>query len=189
MICFLKGFLNDWWKKKKLKKFFLTFDWLLLSLLLWLEPSFLFCLGGLLFFQNLLISKVVGIGIVLIFIIYVVRFVGLLIFNKTTKLEVVTPEVFVAPRGLITILLFYKIPDNIKGDNPLLDGILLFVILFSCLIMSWSLISNKTSKTDEASLLIILMVRVLILIKLIMTLLNQTVFVDFEESEKTENNS
>ena len=133
--------------------------------------------------------KVVGIGIVLIFIIYVVRFVGLLIFNKTTKLEVVTPEVFVAPRGLITILLFYKIPDNIKGDNPLLDGILLFVILFSCLIMSWSLISNKTSKTDEAGLINSFDGEVVDSDQTNNDPAQPNSIVDFEESEKTENNS
>ena len=90
--------------------------------------------------------KVIGIGIVLIIIIYFFRALVLLIFGKTVSLEKITPEVFVAPRGLITILLFYKIPEDIKGDNPHLDGILLFVILFSCIIMSWSLIKQKNKE-------------------------------------------
>tara|TARA_B100000927_G_scaffold291728_1_gene296250 strand:- start:3552 stop:4859 length:1308 start_codon:yes stop_codon:yes gene_type:complete len=106
--------------------------------------TFFFILfGWSIVFSDLLSFKVIGVGIVLIIIIYLIRALVLLVFGRTFSLEKITPEVFVAPRGLITILLFYKIPDSIKGDNPNLDGILLFVILFSCLIMSWSLIKQK----------------------------------------------
>ena len=106
--------------------------------------TFFFILfGWSIVFSDLLSFRVAGIGIVLIIIIYFFRALVLLIFGKTFSLEKITPEIFVAPRGLITILLFYKIPDDIKGDNPHLDGILLFVILFSCIIMSWSLIKQK----------------------------------------------
>ena len=59
------------------------------------------------------------------------------------KLEKITPEVFLAPRGLITILLFYSIPVEHIPDIGLFRGVLLFVILFSCLIMTWSLIKEK----------------------------------------------
>jgi hypothetical protein len=106
--------------------------------------TFFFILfGWSIVFSDLLSFKVIGVGIVLIIIIYLVRALVLFVFGRTSSLEKITPEVFVAPRGLITILLFYKIPDGIKGNNPNLDGILLFVILFSCLIMSWSLIKQK----------------------------------------------
>tara|TARA_B100000963_G_scaffold7215_1_gene5664 strand:+ start:18628 stop:19926 length:1299 start_codon:yes stop_codon:yes gene_type:complete len=106
--------------------------------------TFFFILfGWSIVFSDLLSFRVAGIGIVLIILIYFFRALVLLIFGKAFSLEKITPEVFVAPRGLITILLFYKIPDDIKGDNPHLDGILLFVILFSCIIMSWSLIKQK----------------------------------------------
>lgn len=109
--------------------------------------TFFFILfGWSIVFSDLLSFKVIGIGIVLIIIIYFFRALVLLIFGKTVSLEKITPEVFVAPRGLITILLFYKIPADIKGDNPHLDGILLFVILFSCIIMSWSLIKQKNKE-------------------------------------------
>tara|TARA_B100001248_G_scaffold262276_1_gene257247 strand:+ start:82346 stop:83644 length:1299 start_codon:yes stop_codon:yes gene_type:complete len=109
--------------------------------------TFFFILfGWSIVFSDLLSFKVIGIGIVLIIIIYFFRALVLLIFGKTVSLEKITPEVFVAPRGLITILLFYKIPEDIKGDNPHLDGILLFVILFSCIIMSWSLIKQKNKE-------------------------------------------
>ena len=47
---------------------------------------------------------------------------------------------------MITILLFFDIPealtDEAKGGYDL-NGVLLFVILVSCLIMTWSLIRHK----------------------------------------------
>ena len=56
------------------------------------------------------------------------------------------PELFLAPRGLITILLFYAVPESVKSSHPEFNGILLFVILFSCIIMSWSLIKDKKKR-------------------------------------------
>ncbi len=60
------------------------------------------------------------------------------------------PELYIAPRGLITILLFFNIPaeHNIaKFEN----GILLYIIIASSLVMTWSLISYepKSGKNKE----------------------------------------
>ena len=49
---------------------------------------------------------------------------------------------FLAPRGLVTILLFFAIPEELNPGTKF-QGVLLFVILVSCLIMTWSLISYK----------------------------------------------
>ena len=61
------------------------------------------------------------------------------------------PQVFIAPRGLITVLLFFAIPDEflIPGFQ---DGILLYVILATSLLMTWSLIKNKQNGEDTDSL-------------------------------------
>ena len=73
--------------------------------------------------------------------IYLVRFVILRTFFGTDIL----PQLFIAPRGLITILLFYAIPANaqLAEFEP---GILLFVIIGSSLIMTWALIKFKVKK-------------------------------------------
>ena len=54
----------------------------------------------------------------------------------------VLPQLFIAPRGLITILLFYAIPEAaiVPGFEP---GILLFIIIGTSLIMTWALIRDK----------------------------------------------
>ena len=53
-------------------------------------------------------------------------------------------------RGLITILLFFAIPKELT-DKYDFNGVLLFIILASCLIMTWSLIKHKKN-TEEAEI-------------------------------------
>ena len=75
--------------------------------------------------------------------IYVIRFIMLKAFMKVN----ITPELWIAPRGLITILLFFAIP----AEHQIADfdtGILLYVIIISSLIMSLALIiqGDKTAE-------------------------------------------
>jgi len=60
----------------------------------------------------------------------------------------INPQLWIAPRGLITILLFYAIPTNmtVEGFN---SGILLYIILGSSLIMTFAMIADK-NKTGAA---------------------------------------
>jgi cell volume regulation protein A len=84
--------------------------------------------------------KVFVIGFFLLLTIYLVRFLVLLVFVRKS----VWPQVFLSPRGLLTILLFYAIPTNITPETSFdFEGVLLFIILASCLIMSWALIKNR----------------------------------------------
>ena len=82
---------------------------------------------------------------------YLVRFVFLKLFLGRD----ITTLVMIAPRGLITILLFYAIPveHNIADFS---ESILLFVILSSSIIMSISLVSAKKQEpladVEEADL-------------------------------------
>ena len=88
------------------------------------------------------------IGVPMIAIIYLVRSVVLFTFNVTVKLKNINPILFLAPRGLISVLLFYSAKDIVsitvlgKSDFDF-GGVLLFVILATCLIMSWSLVRKK----------------------------------------------
>ena len=88
------------------------------------------------------------IGAPIIAIIYLVRSFVLFVFNTTIKLKNINPVLFLAPRGLITVLLFYSAKDLVsvtvlgKSDFDF-GGVLLFVILATCLIMSWSLVREK----------------------------------------------
>ena len=94
--------------------------------------------------------KSIAIGIALLIIIYVVRAICLFIFSGKN----IFPQIFLAPRGLITILLFFAIPKELT-DKYDFNGVLLFIILASCLIMTWSLIRHKKNleRLDNEDLL------------------------------------
>lgn len=83
----------------------------------------------------------VGSGIVLA--LFGVRLLYLRFFMRTQ----VVPEVFFIPRGLITIVLFYKIPASLKLST-FNDGILFFVILSTGIILSLGMVFYK-KRNDE----------------------------------------
>ena len=52
------------------------------------------------------------------------------------------PEVMIAPRGLISILLFYAIPEEFQVHD-FESGVLFIVIIVTSLVMAFSLMSQK----------------------------------------------
>jgi Kef-type K+ transport system membrane component KefB len=80
--------------------------------------------------QLVLQADVVLVGSIIVAVMLLTRFLYLRFFLK----EQVFPEVVFIPRGLITILLFYKIPGSLKLQD-FNESILFFVILLSSLIM------------------------------------------------------
>jgi len=78
------------------------------------------------------------ISLLIIASIYAIRFVLLRIFIGSDIL----PQLFIAPRGLITVLLFYAIPVEAQIDS-FEPGILLFVIIGTSLIMTFAMIYDK----------------------------------------------
>ena len=101
---------------------------------------FFIIFGWSVYLGSLLSFKVIGIGLVILVIIYLIRAVVLFLFNGRD----IIPQLFLAPRGLITILLFFAIPEELSAGKEF-QGVLLFVILISCLIMTQSLISHKNN--------------------------------------------
>ena len=88
-------------------------------------------------------NDVMLVGSIIVLVLLVTRFLFLRFFLK----QQVFPEVFFIPRGLITILLFYKIPDFFKLNN-FNEGILFFVILLSSIIMMLGMIFYKYKPED-----------------------------------------
>lgn len=70
--------------------------------------------------------------------IYVIRFVMLRVFFGKD----IIPQVFIGPRGLITVLLFYNIPKEVELDS-FDPGVLLFIIIATSLIMTFAMIYDK----------------------------------------------
>ena len=69
--------------------------------------------------------------------IYIVRYIFLRIFLSKD----INPQLYIAPRGLITVLLFFGIPEDLKVEafNP---GILLFIIIATSIVMTFALIAD-----------------------------------------------
>ncbi len=101
--------------------------------------TFFFVIFGLtIAIASLFNLQVALVSVLIILSIYAIRFVILRTFIGSDIL----PQLFIAPRGLITILLFYAIPSEaqVATFEP---GILLFVIICTSLIMTWAMIKDK----------------------------------------------
>ncbi|ALI99212.1 hypothetical protein DC20_09770 [Rufibacter tibetensis] len=82
-------------------------------------------------------------GFTIFSIILLVRYAYLQYIAKVPLI----PELFIAPRGLITILLFYSIPSQyvIEGMN---ESVLFFVVLLSSLLMMLGLMLTRNNVND-----------------------------------------
>lgn len=90
--------------------------------------------------------RVAIVSLILLGIMYGLRFILLKIFVRKNILT----ELFIAPRGLITILLFFSIPENLQ--EPVFNsGVLLFVILITSIAMTLSLVlsGNKIEPYED----------------------------------------
>lgn len=118
--------------------------------------TFFFVIFGITIELASLVSAEVAINsVAIVAILLAVRWV----FLKMFLLKNIVPELYIAPRGLITILLFYAIPNgmvdgryDITKDVTIAEfdqGILLYVILISSMVMAVALIKHKGGKITD----------------------------------------
>jgi hypothetical protein len=88
-------------------------------------------------------SDIINVGSFVVIILFIVRFLYLHFVLK----ESVYPEVFFIPRGLITVLLFYKIPASYHPEK-LQGGILFFVVIVTSVIMMLGMIFYRKKESD-----------------------------------------
>ena len=93
--------------------------------------------------QLIMQDEVILVGSLIVAVLLLTRFLYLRFFLK----EQVFPEVVFIPRGLVTILLFYKIPEVLKLQH-FNESILFFVILLSSLIMMLGMFFYKYKPSD-----------------------------------------
>jgi len=136
----LQGYIDHGAVKKLVKDFHL----ITAETAFVVRTLFFVAFGMMIDLNQLLDPKVIIVGSVIIVILYSVRYLNFKMFLKTD----VFPEIFLAPRGLITILLFFQIPAvyEIRGLGM---GVLFFVILATGLIMMMGLMFSKDSIIDE----------------------------------------
>jgi len=130
----LKRFLNE----EKAKQIYKELHIITLETAFVVRTFFFVVFGITIVLSTLLSIRVLLISLLILASIYVIRFVLL----RTFLGKDIFPQLYVAPRGLITVLLFYAIPAEaqLAEFEP---GILLFIIIGTSLIMTWAMIKDK----------------------------------------------
>lgn len=88
--------------------------------------------------------QVIWVGSLIVLAILFTRFIFLRFISKSN----VFPEIFIAPRGLITIVLFYSIPAGMQTSS-FNEGILFFVIFASSILLMFGIMSSKSNYEEE----------------------------------------
>jgi Kef-type K+ transport system membrane component KefB len=109
-----------------------------------IRTFFFLIFGYIMDIHSLLNWSVLMNGTIAVIVIYGVR----ALYLKYVAKHGLLPEVYIAPRGLISILLFFDIPESMKL-NSTADGLLLFVILATSLIMTFGLLRTKSEDNSE----------------------------------------
>ena len=99
---------------------------------------FFVCFGLTINVASLLDFNVAVVSAAILIILYAVRAIFLQLFSR----EHFMPELWIAPRGLITILLFFAIPLKFQMES-FDNDILLYVIIVTSLVMTFALIRDK----------------------------------------------
>jgi NhaP-type Na+/H+ or K+/H+ antiporter len=137
---FFPGKMAKWLNEEKMATIFGNFKMITLESSFVVRTYFFVIFGFTIVLASLLELKVWLVSILILGIVYGIRFAWFRLVIRTD----IYPDIWIAPRGLIAILLYYSIPDSlvVEGFN---SGILLLVILASSIIMAISLIKYKKS--------------------------------------------
>lgn len=138
MNLFFGGFLSKYLNKERAEQIYHELHIITLETA-FVVRTFFFVIFGITIVLSSLFSITVALtSLLIIASIYLIRFIILRVFFGSDIL----PQLFIAPRGLITILLFYAIPEEAQ-ITTFDSGILLFVIIGTSLIMTAAMIKDK----------------------------------------------
>lgn len=143
---FFRGRLKKMFNKEQVAPILHDFHNLTLEFAFLLRTFFFVVFGLSISISSLYNIEVAINSVVIVLILILVRYVALRLFAR----KHLFPELFIAPRGLITVLLFFVL---LKSDNihiPEFDtGLLLYPILITSIIMMFALISYRGEKVSE----------------------------------------
>ena len=138
MKLFFRGKLGEWLHLEKASHIYEGLHVITMETAFVVRTFFFVIFGITISLASLANINVAIVSLLIILSIYVIRFVILRLFMGKD----IIPQLFVAPRGLITILLFYAIPESaaVEGFEP---GILLFIIIGTSMIMTAAMVYDK----------------------------------------------
>lgn len=161
---FFRGPLKKFGDKSLMKESLHELHVITLETAFVLRTFFFVIFGITISLASLIDWKLALISIGIVGLLFGIRFIFLKLFVRKD----IIPQLWIAPRGLITVLLFFAIPNGMvdaHGEvlttyNPHMDytisqfdqGILLYTILISSIIMTVSLIMNRGDKITDVLL-------------------------------------
>ena len=141
---FFPGKLRVFLDETQMSTIFDNFKMITLESSFVVRTFFFVIFGFTIILTSLLNFEVWLVSILVLAVLYGIRFAWFrLVIRKN-----IYPDIWMAPRGLITILLFYSIPENLAVAQ-FNEGILLLVILASSITMAGSLIRYKKRPREE----------------------------------------
>ena len=143
---FIRGFLTKYINKDSLASIHANFHLITIESSFVIRTFFFVIFGITISLASLFRLDVIFPSIMILIILYAVRYLFVRIFIGKNIL----PLLFIAPRGLITILLFFAIPQEFQVAEFKSD-ILLIVIIVTSSIMAWTLIKDAKRTKLEAS--------------------------------------
>ena len=152
---FFRGRLSKMVNRETVKPIMHDFHILTLESAFVIRTFFFVLFGMFITLGSIIDWKVALISLAIIASLYIVRFILL----KLIVQRDILPQLYIAPRGLITILLFFVIDSHVDehGANHLKiegfdTGILLFVILITSLVMTIGLIVHRGDNIKDVLL-------------------------------------
>ena len=141
---FFRGRLKPWINKKVIDKIIEEFHLVTIESAFVVRTFFFVVFGMTLDLTTLLDQETLLISLAIVAATYLIRYICL----KVVLFRNIVPELWVAPRGLITILLFFAIPVELATDQ-FNSGILLTTVLTTSIIMTIALIIKPKEEATE----------------------------------------
>lgn len=133
---FFRGFLAKWIHAPSLGSILRNFHLITIESAFVVRTFFFVIFGITIDLNSLLDLPDFLISLVIVMALFGIRALFLWLFRGKD----IAPEILIAPRGLITILLFFAIPTSLQTDFN--SGILLYTILITSVVMTMALIAK-----------------------------------------------
>ena len=141
----LFGRLREWLNDTRIDSVFDQFKMITKETAFLVRTFFFVVFGMTLPLASLFSWKVWLISVIFLVVTYILRF-GL--FYVVERKDSPLPQTFIAPKGLITILLFFAIPESLRAER--FEAAVLFVVIIATsLIMAWALIASKSTNKNN----------------------------------------
>jgi len=141
---FFRGFLRKFYWKEKIEEVREQFKVITFETAFLIRTFFFVVFGMTIDVSAMAHWDVIILGTLILLLTFLVRYINLKLFYRTTS---IFPEVFMAPRGLITVLLYFKIPPPYRIEG--FQEVISFVVLGSALLMMIGLWVSGRKTTEE----------------------------------------